>query len=157
MSTAVLDASALLALLLAEPGGETVRAVLADAAISAVNFSEVIGHYVRNGVAEAQIRQVLDPLPLDIVPFDLELAYVAGLLLPATRSAGLSLGDRACLARTPARLPGHDGGQGMGRHRGGGRSRDRTHPVMSRRMTGHARFTPVHQSLTPGSADFPAG
>ncbi len=97
MSTAVLDASALLALLLAEPGGEAVRAVLPDAAISAVNFSEVIGHYVRNGVAEAQVRQVLDPLPLQVVPFDTDLAYVAGLLLPATKS-GLSLGDRACLS-----------------------------------------------------------
>ena len=98
MSTAVLDASALLALLLAEPGGETVRAVLADAAISSVNFCEVIGHYVRNGVAEAHVREVLDPLPLEIVPFDTDLAYVAGLLLPATKSAGLSLGDRACLS-----------------------------------------------------------
>ena len=98
MTEAVLDASALLALLLAEPGAETVRAVLADAAISAVNFSEVVGHYARNGVAEAQIRQVLDPLPLELAPFDADLGYVAGLLLPATRSAGLSFGDRACLA-----------------------------------------------------------
>ncbi len=94
MSTAVLDAYALLALLLAEPGCESVRAVLPDAAISAVNFSEVIGHYVRNGVAEAQVRQVLDPLPLQVVPFDTDLAYVAGLLLPATKSAGLSAQHR---------------------------------------------------------------
>jgi ribonuclease VapC len=98
MSPAVLDASALLALLQAEPGGEAVRAVLPDAAISAVNFSEGTGLYVRNGVAEAQVRQVLDPLPLQVVPFDTDLAYVAGLLLPATKSAGLSLGDRACLS-----------------------------------------------------------
>jgi ribonuclease VapC len=97
MTEAVLDASALLALLLAEPGAERVRAVLADAAISAVNFSEVVGHYARNGVGEAQVRQVLDPLPLERVPFDADLAYAAGLLLPATRPAGLSFGDRACL------------------------------------------------------------
>jgi PIN domain nuclease of toxin-antitoxin system len=32
------------------------------------------------------------------VPFDEDLAYRAGLLRSVTRSAGLSLGDRACLA-----------------------------------------------------------
>ncbi|MBI3977092.1 MAG: hypothetical protein HY331_02795 [Chloroflexi bacterium] len=32
------------------------------------------------------------------VDFDADLAYQAGLLHPATRQAGLSLGDRACLA-----------------------------------------------------------
>jgi ribonuclease VapC len=32
------------------------------------------------------------------VPFDPDLAYGTGLLLPKTRAAGLSLGDRACLA-----------------------------------------------------------
>jgi PIN domain nuclease of toxin-antitoxin system len=97
MTQAVLDASALLALLLAEPGGHTVRAVLADAAISTVNLSEVVAHYARNGIAEAEIRPMLDPLPLDRVGFDSDLAYAAGLLLPVTKSAGLSFGDRACL------------------------------------------------------------
>ncbi len=98
MTEAVLDASALLALLLAEPGAEKIRAVLADAAISAVNFGEVVGHYARNGVAEAQIRQVLDPMPIERVPFDAELAYAVGSLVPVTISAGLSFGDRACVA-----------------------------------------------------------
>jgi PIN domain nuclease of toxin-antitoxin system len=35
---------------------------------------------------------------LEVIPFDTELAYRTGLLRSATRSAGLSLGDRACLA-----------------------------------------------------------
>ncbi|MGH7061689.1 MAG: hypothetical protein ACREFH_14980, partial [Stellaceae bacterium] len=30
--------------------------------------------------------------------FDEELAYIAGMMLPKTRTAGLSFGDRACLA-----------------------------------------------------------
>jgi PIN domain nuclease of toxin-antitoxin system len=34
----------------------------------------------------------------DRVPFDEELARGAGALRPATKSLGLSLGDRACLA-----------------------------------------------------------
>ena len=98
MSDAVLDASALLALLLAEPGAERVRAALADAAVSAVNLGEIVGHFARHGASEAQARSVLDPLPVDWVPFDEELAYGVGLLVPATRPAGLSFGDRACLA-----------------------------------------------------------
>ncbi|HIJ37747.1 MAG TPA: type II toxin-antitoxin system VapC family toxin [Rhodospirillaceae bacterium] len=98
MITAILDASALLAVLLDEPGSEKVRSALASAGISEVNLSEVIGHFSRNGAAESDIRTVLDPLPVERYPFDGELAYSAGLLLPLTKSAGLSFGDRACLA-----------------------------------------------------------
>jgi len=98
VSALVLDASALLALLLGEPGGEKVRAVLADSVIASVNIAEVVGHFARNGAAEPDIRRVLDPLPFECVAFDAELAYFAGLLVPATRRLGLSLGDRACLA-----------------------------------------------------------
>ena len=98
MTTAVLDASALLALLLAEQGEERVRAVLPDSAMTAVNIGEVVGHFARNGAAEADIRRVLDPLPVERIAFDEGLAYVAGLLAGATQAAGLSFGDRACLA-----------------------------------------------------------
>lgn len=98
MTAVVLDASALLALLLDEPGAEAVRPVLADAAMSAVNLAEVVGHYARNGVAREQIDGVLAPLPIAYVPLDATLAYDIGVLVPATRAAGLSLGDRSCLA-----------------------------------------------------------
>lgn len=95
MSSAVLDASALLALLFGEPGAERVQNVLADSAMTTVNLGEVVGHYARNGASEADIRGVIGPLPVSWIPLDYELAYTAGLLLPAT---GLSFGDRACLA-----------------------------------------------------------
>lgn len=98
MPSAVLDASALLALLLGEPGAEVVRAALADAAMSTVNLAEVVGHYARRDVARERIAEVLGPLPVTYVAPDVALAYDAGLLVPATRPAGLSLGDRACLA-----------------------------------------------------------
>jgi PIN domain nuclease of toxin-antitoxin system len=98
MTVAVLDASALLALLLAEPGQTRVQEVLAHSAVTSVNIAEVIGHFARHGATQQQIRSVLDPLPVDRVPFDEDLAYRAGLLTPVTRSAGLSFGDRACLA-----------------------------------------------------------
>jgi ribonuclease VapC len=98
MIVAVLDASALLALLLGEPGKEKVREVLAESAISVVNFGEVAGLLARSGMPPTSIRQVLDPLPSERVAMDEELAYAVGFLLPVTKSAGLSFGDRACLA-----------------------------------------------------------
>jgi ribonuclease VapC len=98
MTVAVLDASALLALLLNETGAEKVSAVLSQSAMSTVNLSEVVAYYIRHGAAEAETREVLASLPIDWVPLDEALAYDAGMLLAATRSAGLSLGDRACLA-----------------------------------------------------------
>ena len=41
---------------------------------------------------------MLEGFPAEVVAFDRDLAFDAGLLLPLTRAAGLSLGDRACLA-----------------------------------------------------------
>lgn len=98
MSSIILDASALLALLLGEVGAELVRPVLAEAAMSTVNLAEVVGHFARNGVVRAEIMEVLAPLPINYVVPDVALAHDIGLLVPATRGAGLSLGDRACLA-----------------------------------------------------------
>lgn len=98
MTVAVLDASALLAMLLGEAGGEAVRGVLADSAMLSVNLAEVVSHFARNGASERDIRLVLDPLPFERASFDGELAYAAGMLIVPTRRAGLSLGDRACLA-----------------------------------------------------------
>jgi ribonuclease VapC len=98
MTETVLDASALVALLRGEPGGSRVENALAESAMTTVNLAEVIGHFARKGASEAEIREMLDPLPFARVPLDDELAYQAGILLPVTRSAGLSLGDRACLA-----------------------------------------------------------
>src|SRR5437764_10837118 len=99
MSSSILDASALLVLLKGEPGSEgVIEAIRDEAAISAVNFSEVVGKLRDGGMPEEDIHESLDPLELDIVEFDTELAYQAGLLRPLTKSAGLSLGDRACLA-----------------------------------------------------------
>lgn len=98
MSEFVLDASALLALVRAEPGAERVRAVLARAVISAVNLAEVVGRLAEHGGHAGEIRRGLGRLRLTVVPVDEELGYAAGLLRPSTRSLGLSLGDRVCLA-----------------------------------------------------------
>src|SRR5215471_13230894 len=40
----------------------------------------------------------LDPLPFVRIALDEKLAFIADLMLPVIRRAGLSFGDRACLA-----------------------------------------------------------
>ena len=99
MKQSVLDASALLALLNQEHGSEQVaEAITNGAAISAVNFSEVVSKFSQAGMTEAAIHETLDSLNLEIVEFDISFAYQAGFLRQLTKRAGLSLGDRACLA-----------------------------------------------------------
>lgn len=98
MSNLVLDASALLAILNEEPGSAQWAQAVGESVISAVNFSEVIAKLAEVGMAESQIRGILDPLGLEVAPFDTASAWTAGLLRPSTRFAGLSFADRACLA-----------------------------------------------------------
>jgi ribonuclease VapC len=93
----VLDASALLALIQAEPGSERVARVLDSAVISAINLAEVVTRLADHGVPGEAIRRQLARLDLGVVPVDEDLAYAAGLLRPATRAFGLSLGDRVCI------------------------------------------------------------
>jgi ribonuclease VapC len=93
-----IDASALLAPLLTVRGHDRARAALAESAKTTVNLGEGVAHFARSGAAEAGIHDVLDPPPIERVPFDERLAYMVGLLLPVTRAAGLSFGDRARLA-----------------------------------------------------------
>jgi len=94
----VLDASALLCLLQAEPGADRVAEALPDAQIGSVNFSEVVGKLVDAGLEENAVDSLIDTLQLKVVPFDQEQARLAGFLRVTTRRFGLSLGDRACLA-----------------------------------------------------------
>ncbi len=98
MSEIVLDASALLALLNREPGHEEVARTIPQAIVSTVNLSEVVAKLVESGMPGEAIHEALDGLALEVHAFERNLAYEAGLLRTATRSRGLSLGDRACLA-----------------------------------------------------------
>lgn len=97
--SAVLDASAVLALLNREPGQDVVASALASGAIiRTVNLTEVITILLRDGVPEASVRQTIERLPIQSVDFDGDLALAAGLMSTVTRPLGLSLGDGACLA-----------------------------------------------------------
>ena len=98
MASVVLDASAILVLLRQESGFERVAAVVGDAEVSAVNLAEVGSFLAKAGQSTAQMRATLDSLRLAVVDFDEEQAVEVARLRPLTMSAGLSLGDRACLA-----------------------------------------------------------
>lgn len=96
--TVVLDSSALIAHLLGEPGGDEAADAFGDAVISAVNFAEVISKLVGLGMPSSEAVSQLQWLDVDIVPADAEDAALAGELRATTKRAGLSLGDRFCLA-----------------------------------------------------------
>ncbi|MGA2248990.1 type II toxin-antitoxin system VapC family toxin [Terracidiphilus sp.] len=94
----VLDSSAILALLLGEPGGRLVVPHLDEAAVSAVHLSEVHSRLIHLGEPPAAAWERLMALRCEIWPFTEEQARVAAELISITRPYGLSLGDRACIA-----------------------------------------------------------
>lgn len=98
MSRVVLDASAVLASFLDEPGGDVVLAALPDALLSAVNYTETLTRLLDRGVPEPELAAAAADIAAIVAPFDEEQALLAAKLRPATRGLGLSLGDRACLA-----------------------------------------------------------
>lgn len=94
----VLDASALLAFLHDEPGSDKVDAVIGQSIITTVNWSEVAQKSLSRGVDIDGLLEDIQSLGVSIEVFTLEDAESAAKLWPITRSIGLSLGDRACLA-----------------------------------------------------------
>lgn len=98
MTSVVLDASAVLALVRDEPGADKVAAHIGRAAISAVNLQEVIKELLLSGLDEATTRELLHELRLDVRAHDSDAAYAAAGLHAQTRQYGHGLGDRSCLA-----------------------------------------------------------
>ncbi len=98
MNKKVLDSSAILAVLLAEPGSEIVAPLLADALVSTVNVAEVFGKLIEKKLLTETTKSDFQQLGLEIVDYDFEQACKAAELRPLTKHLGLSLGDRSCLA-----------------------------------------------------------
>jgi len=100
VSNCVLDSSAILAVLYHEPGQAVVEAAVREpgAMMSSVNLLEVVSNLADRGWSDAYIRAGIARIDFDAIPLDIETAFAAGLLRRSTRQAGLSLGDRACLA-----------------------------------------------------------
>lgn len=94
----VLDASALLCILLDECGHERVDRILDRSRIHAVNLAEVIGRLVRSGMPEDRAVASLRELHLEVdEEFGAEQVEFCGVLLGTRRDLGLSLGDCVCL------------------------------------------------------------
>ena len=117
MPPVVLDASALVAYWLDEPGADVVEGAIAEhgGLVSAPNFAEALSKLIdrRPGLAHeladpgpitaGEVGATLPGMPMaggaiSVEPFTLPDAVLCARLRRATRGAGLSLGDRACLA-----------------------------------------------------------
>jgi PIN domain nuclease of toxin-antitoxin system len=98
MASAVLDASAVLAVLNGEAGAEIVMESLDDAILSAVNYAEVVSKLVERGMNRGQVRAAVAVIDMRVIDFDTDLAERTGELRSNTKKLGLSLADRACLA-----------------------------------------------------------
>lgn len=96
---AVLDASAVMAIINNERGADKLTPEILDAAAtSAVNLAEVHGKLLQWGFTKENAWMAANAAVHEAVPFTAEQAKTAGDLVIQTRALGLSLGDRACLA-----------------------------------------------------------
>ncbi len=96
----VLDASALLALLQGEEGADLVESALDGALMSTVNLSEVLQKAEQHDVDNEGLEFDLEALGIHFRAFEISDARAAAARW--MRGAGLSLGDRACLALAAA-------------------------------------------------------
>jgi ribonuclease VapC len=99
----VLDASAVICLIDEETGWGIIDGLLNNSVISAVNVAEVVAKLQERGSTDAMILAGIADLNVTTVDFDHVQAVSTGKLRTATRSKGLSLGDRACLALAASR------------------------------------------------------
>ncbi|MGA3081405.1 MAG: type II toxin-antitoxin system VapC family toxin [Terracidiphilus sp.] len=95
---AVLDSSAILAVILNEPGGQNVASILDGGLLSTVNLAEAHTRLLQLGAAADHAWNRIFSLQCEVCFFTDAHARVAAELRPITRPFGLSLGDRACLA-----------------------------------------------------------
>jgi ribonuclease VapC len=81
-----------------EPGENLVWQLAPNAFLSSVKAAEVHGKLMTEGFERDDAWDAVVGSVQAIVPFDGDQAEITGSLAPPTRSLGLSLGDRACLA-----------------------------------------------------------
>lgn len=96
----VLDASAIIAFLQGEPGSELVGQALHSqrCVVSAANQAEVIAKALDRGAEPDVLKMILADLAYSVVDIQVGDGEQAGWMRGDTRSIGLSLGDRLCLA-----------------------------------------------------------
>ena len=94
----VVDASALLAAIHNEQGGDYVKQHIDRCVISTVNWSETLQKLARTGAQIDTIEASLTALGLTIIDFTEQDARLCASLWGSGKNLGLSLADRACLA-----------------------------------------------------------
>jgi PIN domain nuclease of toxin-antitoxin system len=90
--TVVLDASALLAYLMDEPGAEVVDGVVAESALGSVNWAEVVQKSISAGVDVEGMLEDLQALGLRVEPFPAVDGDTAGRLWGAHATHGVVAG-----------------------------------------------------------------
>jgi ribonuclease VapC len=98
VTSVVLDASAVIAVLNSEPGAEIVLGVLAGSVISAVNYSEILKKTIERNGSPERVSGIIRDLAVAIIPFDESHAAAAAALYPEAKPHGMSFADRACLS-----------------------------------------------------------
>ena len=94
----VLDASAVLVLLLDEPGAEVVAPVLSESVLSAVNLAEVLSKLTDRGADVRSLTEDLVAAGVLVEPMTVADAAQVAELRRIDPGRLLSLGDRCCLA-----------------------------------------------------------
>lgn len=97
----ILDASAILAYLQGEPGWQHIETCLQDPGrcfVPAANQAEIIAKALDKNIAIEELSSILGNLGYQVIAHPPEDGEQAGRLRAVTRQAGLSLGDRLCLA-----------------------------------------------------------
>ena len=98
MAPAVLDASAVIALLREERGADVIADYAVGALISTVTLQEVVKVLLVDGVSVDLARGMIGSLSLDIRTHEADDAWAAAMLWQATKAKGSGLGDRTCMA-----------------------------------------------------------
>ncbi|QEK39348.1 type II toxin-antitoxin system VapC family toxin [Candidatus Sneabacter namystus] len=95
----VLDASAVLAVFNKEKGRELILEYMEGSIISSVNSSEVYKScFYDSDLREEEVNEMMEEIRVKVISFDDIHARIAAQLYATTKSCGLSLGDRACIA-----------------------------------------------------------
>lgn len=98
MEKVVLDASAILAAILGEPGRAAVMNYEGRSCASAVNVAEARSKLSDKGHSREEIDLEIGLVGVQEMSFDSHHSIAVGELRGLTRNFGLSLADRACLA-----------------------------------------------------------
>ncbi len=94
----IADTSAVLAYVFGETGGPVFEKAMDQCSISSANLAEVVAKFLERGFSLQETNAQIDALAIPVIDFDRDTALACGMLRPATRHLGMSLGDRACIA-----------------------------------------------------------